>query len=154
MTEPWDRHRYLPALCALPASEVLALAGQCSQGWERRHHILPEQGLGLLQLQDSTRHEAFYLGEFPVAQAWVELHLPDGRRAQGAAHVMQDNAELAEALAVCDAILDQRLPGWEALLPALRQGEAIRAQLQANRKAMLASTRVDFSLLATTEDGA
>lgn len=65
---------------------------------------------------------------------------------------MQDNAELAEALAICDAILSQQLPGAEAVAHAVAQGQAVRAQVQANRKAMLAKTHVNFSLLETTGD--
>jgi alpha-D-ribose 1-methylphosphonate 5-triphosphate synthase subunit PhnG len=146
------RSVYLPALASLPAAEVINLAQRLAQGWQRRYRALPEQGLGMLQLQESTLHQAFYLGEFPVASAWVVLTLPDGSSAEGAAHVMQDNAELAEALAICDAILSQQLPGAEAVAHAVAQGQAVRDQVQANRKAMLAKTHVNFSLLETTGD--
>ncbi|MDQ5768716.1 phosphonate C-P lyase system protein PhnG [Thiothrix subterranea] len=151
-----DKHHYegrsvcLPALASLPAAEVIALAQRLAQSWQRRYLALPEQGLGMLQLQESTLHQAFYLGEFPVASAWVELTLPDGTQAQGAVHVMQDNAELAEALAVCDAIVSGQLPGAEAVAQAVAQGQVIRDQVQANRKTMLAKTHVNFSLLETT----
>lgn len=140
----------LPALASLPATEVIALAQRLAQGWQRHYLTLPEQGLGMLPLQESTLHQAFYLGEFPVARAWVTLTLPDGTQAQGAAHVMQDNAALAEALAICDAILSGQLPGAEAVAHAVAQGQAIRTQVQANRNAMLAKTHVNFSLLETT----
>jgi len=147
----FNRQTWLPNLAALPASDVIELANQCSQSWQRDYKALPEQGLGLLNLQESTQHEHFYLGEFPVAQAWVKLTLADGQVAEGAAHVLQDNAAFAEALAVCDAILSHQLSGWESIAAAAKQGQQIREQLAANRKQMLAKTRVDFSLLEMSD---
>jgi alpha-D-ribose 1-methylphosphonate 5-triphosphate synthase subunit PhnG len=55
--------------------------------------------------------------------------------------------ERAEELALCDAVLAARLPGWRQVYELLQEGMARRAENSRERKAMLARTRVDFSLL-------
>jgi alpha-D-ribose 1-methylphosphonate 5-triphosphate synthase subunit PhnG len=101
----------------------------------------------MLKLRDSAFEESFYLGEFPLASAWLEVQTPEGLVAEGAAKVMDDRVELAEALALCDAVLSAQLPGWEILNNMLQEGISIRETVKHERKHMLASTQVDFSLL-------
>jgi alpha-D-ribose 1-methylphosphonate 5-triphosphate synthase subunit PhnG len=101
----------------------------------------------MIQLNDSAFDEPFYLGEFPLASAWVEVRTADGQVAEGAAQIMDDRIELAETLALCDAVLSARLPGWEQLAELLQQGMEIIETTRQERKQMLASTQVDFSLL-------
>ncbi|MCG8123513.1 MAG: phosphonate C-P lyase system protein PhnG, partial [Candidatus Thiodiazotropha taylori] len=55
--------------------------------------------------------------------------------------------ERAEQLAVCDAVMTGRLPGWQKVEALLQEGSARREQISRERKAMLARTKVDFSLL-------
>lgn len=104
----------------------------------------------MLRLRDGALGEAFYLGEFPVSCAWLQLSLPDGRTAQGAAQILDDNMELVEAIAICDGILSANLPGENEILDALHRGMSIRNQTGKIRKHMLKNTRVDFSLLDAT----
>ena len=101
----------------------------------------------MLKLQDSAFEQAFYLGEFPLASVWLQVETPDGIIAEGAAQVMDDRIEIAEALALCDAVLSARLPGWQRLAELLAEGETLREARRQERKRMLATTRVDFSLL-------
>ncbi|HCW91513.1 MAG TPA: phosphonate C-P lyase system protein PhnG, partial [Marinobacter sp.] len=54
---------------------------------------------------------------------------------------------LARALAVLDATLAERLPKHEQALDLLNTGRAAILETRAERNAILASTRVDFSLL-------
>lgn len=146
-----ERTAWIRALTALPAEEIKTLVAGFDSAWQIRHRALPQAGLGLLKLRDGAFDEAFYLGEFPLASAYVVVSLPDGRKAEGAAQVMDDDLELAEALAVCDAVLANRLPGWEAVRARVERGMAQRAEEERIRKAMLTKTRVDFSLLESTE---
>jgi alpha-D-ribose 1-methylphosphonate 5-triphosphate synthase subunit PhnG len=101
----------------------------------------------MLQLEDGAYREPFFLGEFPLASAWVEITTPEGITAQGAAQVMDDDVELVETLAICDAILSARLPNWEKLAEMMERGEQAVAAKDRERKQMLAATQVDFSLL-------
>jgi alpha-D-ribose 1-methylphosphonate 5-triphosphate synthase subunit PhnG len=82
----------------------------------------------------------------------VEVVLADGGCVEGAAQVMDEGHRLAENLAVCDAVLRHRLPGCERVEAAVTQGMTTLSQRNRERQAMLASTRVDFSLLDSVDD--
>ncbi|HED15172.1 MAG TPA: phosphonate C-P lyase system protein PhnG [Gammaproteobacteria bacterium] len=142
-----DRTLWVSALKALPIEQLLSFTTELSKDWAIRSKSIPQSGLGMLRLNDSAFEEAFYLGEFPLASAWLEIETSDGLIAEGAAQVMDDRIEAAEALALCDAVLSAQLPGWEQLNKMLDQGMEIRESASQNRKHMLASTKVDFSLL-------
>jgi len=148
-----DTH-WLRALLARPAERIQTLAQQlCEQGgWQLSPKALPQTGLGMLQLTDSALQDGYNLGEFPFSSAWLTITLPDGRRVEGAAQVMDDRVALAEALAVCDAVLRHCLPGREAVEDELSAGHADLITQQRERDAMLARTRVDFSLLDSNDD--
>ena len=141
-----DRTAWVRALNALPSEQLLSLTSELSKNWTIRPKSVPQSGLGMLKLKDSVFDESFYLGEFPLASAWLEVQTPEGVTAEGAAQVMDDRVEVAEALALCDAILSAQLPGWEQLNEMLEQGVAMREATKRERKQMLASTQVDFSL--------
>jgi alpha-D-ribose 1-methylphosphonate 5-triphosphate synthase subunit PhnG len=140
------------ALAALPADELKAAADAIA----RRHDVqdvgLPQAGLGLLTLRDGAFHEPFYLGEIPVARAHVVVRTHDGREANGGALLVDDRACLARALAILDATLSAHLPGWETVAALVERGISRRSELEAQRRRMLARTRVDFSLLAQAEE--
>ena len=142
-----DRTAWVSALSALPTDQLLSFTTELSSDWSIHPKSIPQSGLGMLKLNDSAFEEAFYLGEFPLASAWLEIKTAEGVIAEGAAHVMDDRIEVAEALALCDAVLSAKLPGWEQLNKMLDQGMNIREATDRDRKHMLASTRVDFSLL-------
>jgi alpha-D-ribose 1-methylphosphonate 5-triphosphate synthase subunit PhnG len=101
----------------------------------------------MLRLRDSALNESFYLGEFPLSSCTISVTTESGETAEGAALVMDDRVERAERLALCDAILAARLPGWRQVFALLFDGIARRDDLNCERKAMLARTRVDFALL-------
>lgn len=147
-----ERKDWIRALSAHPATHLNALARQQSEGCEVRLTSLPQAGLGLLTLTDGAFHEPYYLGEFPLSACRVELSLADGRRAEGGAQVLADDAELARSLAILDAVLAARLPGWEFVAEQVNAGaDKIRAT-DRRRQAMLAATRVDFAMLNNSED--
>jgi alpha-D-ribose 1-methylphosphonate 5-triphosphate synthase subunit PhnG len=113
---------------------------------------LPQSGLALLKLRDSAQGDAYYPGEVPLAIAHVRVTTADGSSFEGAAQLLDDRASLARAIAVLDAVLAARLSGHEAAQALLATGAARLAEQAAQRRALLASTRVDFSLLGTAED--
>lgn len=147
-----ERTEWIRALKALPKKDLFDLSNELSEGWQLRPKSLPQSGLGMMKLKDSAFNDAFYLGEFPISSAWLEVTTPDGRNAEGAAQVMDDNTELAEALALCDAILSSKLPGWERIYNLVEKGIAITEKTNRERKMILARTRVDFSLLDNVGD--
>ena len=65
---------------------------------------------------------------------------------------MSDDPELAEHLAICDSVLSAKLSGHEQINELIQEGLRIREKQQKVRNAMLASTKVDFSLLDTVEE--
>jgi alpha-D-ribose 1-methylphosphonate 5-triphosphate synthase subunit PhnG len=146
---PWLR-----ALSAHPPEQLQALVNELADqgGWQISPKALPQSGLGMLQLTDSALQDNFNLGEFPLSTAWVVIRLADGRNVEGAAQVMDDRHQLAEQLAVCDAVLRHCLPGHERVEQAIAKGMATLARIDRERQAMLARTRVDFSLLDRLDD--
>jgi len=142
-----NRTEWIRALSAHPAEKLLSMTTALSSDWTIRPKSIPQCGLGMLKLNDSAFEEPFYLGEFPLASAWVEIKTADGLVAEGAAQVMNDQIDVAEALALCDAVLSAQLPGWEKVTKLLDEGMQITKSTQLERKQMLASTQVNFSLL-------
>lgn len=150
-----ERKDWIRALTAHPASALNALADELTRDCDVKLKSLPQTGLGLLTLTDSAFHEPYYLGEFPLSSCSIELSLPDGRHAAGGAQVMADDADLARSLAILDAVLAARLPGWERVAARIDAGAMTRTEEDRRRHAMLAATRVDFAMLnnADEEDG-
>jgi len=147
-----DRSQWMRLLSGLDADKLVSEVGAVSSGWQISPKSLPQSGLAMLKLQDSAYCEPFYLGEIPLATAWLEIMTLEGSTAEGAARIMTDNIDLVQALAVCDAILANRLPGYERIVELIKQGQKICAQEEQRRKSMLAATRVDFSLLDAVGD--
>lgn len=151
-----ERKDWIRALTAHPASALNALADELARDCDVKLKSLPQAGLGLLTLSDGAFHEPYYLGEFPLSSCSIELSMPDGRHAAGGAHVMADDADLARSLAILDAVLAARLPGWERVSAQIDAGAMARAEADRRRRAMLAATRVDFAMLNNSgneEDG-
>ena len=147
-----DRTEWISALTQLPAKELLSFTETISKNWEVSAKAIPQSGLGMLKLEDSAFGEPFFLGEFPLSTAWIEIKTNDGKTAEGAAQVMDDRTEYAEALALIDAILSSQLPGWEQAENMVKQGIVKRNAIHTERKQMLAKTQVDFSLLDDVGD--
>lgn len=147
-----ERTKWVSALKALPKKELLNLTNELSEDWILRPKLIPQSGLGMMKLKDSAFNDEFYMGEFPVSSAWLDVITPGGIKAEGAAHVMDDNVDLAEALALCDAVLSSQLPGWEQVYNLVEKGIVLSEKTKRERKVILARTRVDFSLLDTAGD--
>jgi len=149
------RSRNLEALMQAPRDKLKSLMQSISDGWKIQAVALPQAGLGLLKMQDGAFHEAFYMGEFPLVTAHLSITLPDGEVIEGAAAMMSDDQAHVEALAICDAILTHQpntcqANSYQAITSLLAEGQNHIAQEARKRRAMLAKTRVDFSLLADT----
>lgn len=139
-------------LGAADTHAVRRLAADLAEQHTAEDLTLPEAGLGLLQLADGALGDEYFLGEIPVARAHVRLRTADGRSVEGAAQLLDDRAALARAVAVLDAVLAGRLPGWEQAASLLDEGTQRLAERAAARRALLAHTRVDFSLLGAGEE--
>ena len=84
-----DRTRWTSALIALPTNDLLSLTSGLSGDWTIRPRSIPQSGLGMLKMNDSAFEEPFYLGEFPVASAWLEIQTPEGQLAEAHAGPQQ-----------------------------------------------------------------
>lgn len=142
------RTQWVRALLRVPAEQVIALADTLVEQFKLTHVAIPRNGLMLMRMQESVFSEDYYLGELPVSSAWIALTDREGQQVQGAAQIMDDREELAVAMAVCDAVLSNRLQGWRAVAELVDQGAELIAEERHIRKAMLARTRVDFSLVS------
>lgn len=139
-------------LCVLPASEVKETVAALLRNFEVRDVVLPQAGLGLLSLRDGAFHDAFFIGEMPVARAEVIVRTSAGDEIRGGAVIVDDRAQFARAIAILDAVLAGKLAGWEQAADLVQQGIAVRQQKDSERKKLLAATRVDFSLLGQGDD--
>lgn len=149
---PYPREQWVYALTALPDSAIKSIAAAYCDDYQINFKALPQSGLGMIKFRDTAFDESFFLGEFPLATTWLELTDSQGNTIEGAAQVMNDDADIATSLAIADAILANKALGYESLQEKVDQGMSIRKAQNQSRKAMLAKTTVDFSLLATTED--
>ena len=140
-------NQWLRSLTALTPETVIQLASQLTQDWQVSYEAIPQKGLSLLQLQDSVFKEPYYLGEIPLSTARVRLENADGQSYEGGVQVMSDVPDFAASLAICDAIFSNELTGWQQVAELIDRGRAIRQEEDRLRGAMLAKTRVDFSLL-------
>ena len=70
----------------------------------------------------------------------------------GAAQLLDDRASLARAIAVIDAAVSGRLAGHEAAHTLFASGQARLDEQSAARRALLTATRVDFSLVGSTDE--
>jgi alpha-D-ribose 1-methylphosphonate 5-triphosphate synthase subunit PhnG len=141
------REEWMSALCAIPETRLTEVTDSFPGTWKVRPKVLPQNGLGMLKMRDSALGDAYYLGEFPLSSCWVKVITDDHSEAEGAALVMDDRVEYAERLALCDAVLSARLPGWQAVANLILEGCSRRREINKERNAMLTRTRVDFSLL-------
>lgn len=142
---------WIRALTAHPSKDLIALAEVLTLEASVTLLQLPQAGLGLMTFKESAFHDQFYLGEFPLSSCHVDLHYAGDVCGVGHAQVMMDDAELAKALAILDAILANQLPNWQQVYQYLVQGQAQRTQLDQLRNTMLEKTRVNFSTLDAVE---
>lgn len=140
------------ALCALHANEVKQTVVELLKNFKVHDAALPQAGLGLLSLRDGAFNESFFIGEMPVARAEVIVRTAAGVEVRGGAVIIDDRAQFARSIAILDAVLAGKLPGWEQAAGLVQQGMAVRGQKHSERKKLLAATRVDFSLLGQEDD--
>lgn len=145
---------WVRALTAHPYQTILSVVEILAKNWQINYQVVPQSGLNLLQLEDGVFHEPYYLGEIPVASAQIEIINERGESFVGAAQVMNDSADLAVVLAVCDAVMAHQLPGWQQVAQLIQQGAEQRLLEELQRGAMLTKTKVDFSLLSQEESHA
>lgn len=151
MTIP-PRNLWIRTLTAHANQTVLKMAETLAQNWQINYKFLPQVGLSLLQVEDGVFHEPYYLGEIPLASVQIEIIDERSEVFIGAAQVMSDSVDLAIALAVCDVVMIHQLPGWQQVAKLIKQGMEKRALEDLQRGAMLARTKVDFSLLNQEEN--
>jgi alpha-D-ribose 1-methylphosphonate 5-triphosphate synthase subunit PhnG len=139
-------------LTALPAQQVRHCAARLSENLQIADVLLPQSGLGLMQMRDSARNEPYFIGEVPLSRAHVRLTDRQGRTAEGAAQLMDDRVSLARAVAILDAIKAAGWPGCEEIDALLEAGAIQCRQIEEDRRAMLTKTQVSFALLESTEE--
>lgn len=147
-----DRGQWPRLLMAVPAADVRRVTDALSATLTVEDLQVPQSGLGLLKLRDSALGDTYFPGETPLARARVRVATGSGASAEGAALILDDRASMARAIAVLDAVLAGKLDGYQAVVPLLVAGAECIAQQNAERNAMLAATRVNFSLVGTEED--
>ncbi len=140
------------ALATQPIIKIDAILADLGKAWIIKPVQLSQAGLAMLQLCDSAFNDPYFLGEIPLATAWIEITTEQGERFQGAAQLMDDDQERIEILAICDAVLANQLPGWQTLYRIMEIGMKELVEKQNLRNAMLAKTRVDFDLLNATAE--
>jgi alpha-D-ribose 1-methylphosphonate 5-triphosphate synthase subunit PhnG len=141
------REEWVGVLNLVPDSALHEVVDSFPGEWLIKPKSLPQAGLGMLKMRDSAFGEPFYLGEFPLATCWITVTTQEGNSAEGAALIMDDQIERAEQIALCDAVLSSKLPGWQKVQDLIDHGKCLKEKQAIERKAMLALTRVDFSLL-------
>ena len=137
----------MTALAALQREEVFQTAHRLASAHTVRPLALSRGGLALLPLRESVHRQVFYLGEIPLSSSHVEITADDGTVVQGGATAMLDDADFADALAICDGVLAHRLAGWEEVADRVNEGRELLRDRARLRKTVLNRSRVSFSLL-------
>lgn len=139
------------ALQRVPRESLKTVIEEVVTRYEVAPLELPEAGLLVLQMEDEISGEAFLVGELTAARATVRLTDRSGGQFDGASIIMRDDAELAEWIAICDALLTHQ-PGDSGIIAELvEEGVQLLEKESQIREAILSSTSVDFSLLEETE---
>jgi alpha-D-ribose 1-methylphosphonate 5-triphosphate synthase subunit PhnG len=135
-------------LGALSPERVTARANEIAAPYRIEQLQLPESGLALLRMREGCFGEHFNLCEVPLAEVCIELVDSNGDRAKGGARVLNSTTEYAQAVAVLDALLAARWPGWEVAQKLLDEGWQEVQRTEAARAEIRERTRVDFSVLS------
>lgn len=132
---------------SLPAQKIKEVVQKLTKQCYIDDQVLPQSGLGLLQLRDGALAEPYFIGEIPLSRAQVSVIDKYGKKGCGAAQILDDRASLARDIAILDAILANQLNGYETIYYLLEEGARELARKEAYRSAILKCTSVDFSLL-------
>lgn len=147
-----SRSQWASLLMAVPAQQVSAAVASLSATLAVEDLQLPQSGLGLLTLRDSALGDMYFPGEIPLARARVRVCTSGGFCAEGAALILDDRAGLARSIAILDAVLSAKLEGYRSVQPLLQAGARQLASQRSGRAAMLAATKVNFSLFGNGEE--
>lgn len=148
------RARWGTLLQLADRTAVLEVGQMLSAQYEVAALQVPTAGLALLQMRDAALGQRFHLGEIPCSVAAVEVRNAQGAATRGGAQVMADDAELASAIAVCDAVLEADWNGADHVRVLIAHGAEAERVRDDRRRAMLARTTVDFALLNQTLEDA
>ena len=146
------RSQWICALTQLDDTHIIKIVTELTKQWSVVPVSPAKAGLGALKFEDSTMGQPFFIGEFPLSIAHIQITTTEGHTVEGAAQVMHDNQQFAESLAICDAILAEQLPGFDVIKQLVIEGQQRFEQQQQVRKRILASTKVDFSLMEDADD--
>lgn len=146
------RGQWVRAFARLDPHSLKRAARRVAEELKVEERRLCEGGLAMLRLRECCYGEDFLLGEFPLGVAEVIVRSRDGRSGTGAAQVMDSDPDLALAMAVLDAVLAHRLPGWEQAAELVADGQRLVLREDAVRAAVLERTTVRFTGLEETED--
>lgn len=146
------RHQWPRCFLAVNANEIECAAQHFTEQFRIEDVQLPQSGLGLMKIRDGALGELYFPGEIPLATARVQISVPAGNPVEGAAQVLDDRASLARAIAVLDAVLAHRLPGHQTIIPLILKGQENLVTQAEERRALLETTRVNFSSLGHAED--
>lgn len=138
-----ERPQWVRALRAHPPAKILSCADAGAAGFLRQVRR-QERGVRPLPVQPLPGLPSIFLGAVPVVAVELELVDERGRRYPGGAQLLGDDEPLALALAVCDALLAHRLPGWEAVARLVKSGAAKCRAQERQREGMLVLTRREF----------
>lgn len=141
------RSRWQRALHQHDRERLISLADELSAGGQVRPCQVPQAGLGMLRLREPSYGEVFNIGEIPLACVALEVTSADGDQAAGGAFLMDDDLDLAQAIAVCDAILSGGLRGHETVSELILDGDQALADEDRLRAGLLARTAVHFDTL-------
>jgi alpha-D-ribose 1-methylphosphonate 5-triphosphate synthase subunit PhnG len=152
MSAEQQRSGWLADLTAADPQAVRSLGERFAARYAVSHRRLPQAGLMLLTLRETVQQQPFHLGEVCVSTAAVCVRDADGRGGDGAASVLADDAELAVALAICDAVASHGLDGRDEIAALVDSGAARRGAQEELRSAVRAATRVSFSDLSEGQE--
>jgi len=142
------------ALRLVDRDRVVRLGEELASRHSARLRSVPKAGLVMLPVRDAVLGEAFNLGEVPLSSAEIEIDVEnEDRPVRGGALIMNDDAPLASAIAVCDAVAAHRLAGHDRVQALFNEGWAEHVRTQRMRRQMLDASRVDFALLNDTDVG-
>lgn len=151
-----ERRQWPSLLLAMGRERVIAAAAGTGVGDRVSPLNRTRHGLGMLRVREGVLGDVFNLGEFSLSEAAVRLRTDDGEHADGGAAVLADDDELAESIAVLDAVMvasdrsgasDAERSRAEPVRALLREAGEKRAEADRLRGAMLGATKVDFALL-------
>jgi len=118
------------------------MAGWLASSYEIKIIQQPETFLVMMPAQDSVEQSTFYLGEVLITEAVVEIC-----GTPGYGFAMEDNPAQALAYAIINAALAHGVPEAADIEVLMVKQEAIIESQRRQEERLIASTRVNFSIL-------